>query len=229
MSTPNDNKIINKIRALLNKTVENGATEAEAQQALIKAYELMAAHHVSEADTVQVAKTYIQKFVKFKAPYNTHRWVSSLLKAIADHNQVWRLLGSKPGSYILFGTAENIELTEQFFDYAYNCAITYGKPKFKLQSDTRYGFWLSYGIGFATGVETLFNNITKESGSTALVLSNLQTVKDAYPSPTRTVNQRRVSITANNFQNGVTDGKNLRKSVQTNVQQNGPKQLTSRS
>jgi len=227
MSTPND-KILTKIRALLNKTVENGATEAEAQQALKMAYRLMAENQISESQTVQAEKVYIQKVVTLKAPYNTYRWVAYLLKTIAEHNQVWRLLGSKPSKNILFGTAENIELTEQLFDYAYNCAITYGKPKYKLQHDTRFGFWMSYGTGFAHGVESLFENVAEECGSTALVLSNLNTVKDAYPSPTRTVRQRRVSLTATNYAQGEIDGKKLRKSVQTNVQTNGPKQLTAR-
>lgn len=227
MSTPND-KVINVVRALLNKTVANGATESEAQQALKKAYELMAKHQINEAATVQTEKVYIQKVVTLKAPYNTYRWVGQLLGTIAKHNQVWRLLGSSPRKNILFGTAENIELTEQLFDYAYNCAITYGKPKIKFQSDTYYNFWMSYGVGFANGVASLFENVAEECGSTALVISNLQTVKAAYPSPTRTVHSRRIGINTTNFAQGQIDGRKLRKSVQTNIQTNGPKQLTAR-
>lgn len=40
------NRIANKIQHLLNKTVENGATEAEAQQALLLAQKLMAKYNI---------------------------------------------------------------------------------------------------------------------------------------------------------------------------------------
>jgi hypothetical protein len=49
------NSIIDKIKALLAKTVENGATEAEMLSALDKASALMDAYDISDAD-VQIAK-----------------------------------------------------------------------------------------------------------------------------------------------------------------------------
>lgn len=217
-------KINHRIRALLNKTVENGATEAEAREALTKAYELMSKHNLSEADLSE-PKTYISKLVKYKTTYGNGRWVGNLLRVVAEHNQVWRLLGHGVGKYILFGTPENIELTEQFMEYAYACAITYGKPKFKLQELDRYQFWTSYGDGFSDGVETLFKKVSEDVGTTAIVLAGLQITKQNYPHPTRTVHSRRIRLHADAFQNGVADGKKIRKAVETNATQYGPKQI----
>lgn len=45
-----DDKIKEKIRSLLNKTVENGASEAEALAAIEAAYKLMNKHGLNEAD-----------------------------------------------------------------------------------------------------------------------------------------------------------------------------------
>ncbi len=219
----NNEKINSKIRALLAKTVENGATEAEAKEAMAKAFKLMSEHNLSNNDLSE--KKYISKNVEYKTSYGNPRWIGLLLKIVAEHNQVWRLLGHSQGSYTLFGTPENIAITEQFVDYAYNCAITYGKPKFKQQGLDRYNFWTSYGIGFANGVETLFEKISDEVGSTAIVLAGLKIVKQNYPEPTRKVKSRSIGLHSDAFTNGVKDGKKIRKAVEKNHSQNGPKQI----
>ena len=46
------NKLLDKIRALFNKTTENGCTEAEAMAALDKARAMMDAYEVSAEDLV---------------------------------------------------------------------------------------------------------------------------------------------------------------------------------
>src|SRR6516165_8665710 len=48
--TDNQEKMFDKIRALLNKTTENGCTEEEALAALAKARALMDTYEVTEAD-----------------------------------------------------------------------------------------------------------------------------------------------------------------------------------
>lgn len=225
MTIVND-KIKNRINALLNKTVENGATEQEANAAMALAFKLMSEHNLSDNDLTE--KKYISKNVQYKTSYGNVRWIGHLLKIVAEHNQVWRLLGHSQGKYTLFGTPENIAITEQFVDYAINCAITYGKPKYKLQGLDRYSFWTSYGNGFADGVATLFDKISEEVGSTAIVLAGLALVKKNYPSPTRTVRSRSINLHSDAFNNGVNDGKKIRKAVETNHSENGPKQLTCR-
>ena len=48
--TTNRDDLIEKVRALLSKTVDNGCTEAEALAALDKAHALMDAYEVTGAD-----------------------------------------------------------------------------------------------------------------------------------------------------------------------------------
>ena len=58
--------IKHKIRALLSKTVNNGATEAEAMSALSKAQELMKLHYLEENDLYDVDEIIVSKL-----PYNS--------------------------------------------------------------------------------------------------------------------------------------------------------------
>lgn len=46
----NNSKVLNKVRNLLNKNTENGASEAEAENALILAQKLMAKHNISQEE-----------------------------------------------------------------------------------------------------------------------------------------------------------------------------------
>ena len=52
--TANRSNIINKIRALLSKTVENGCTEAEAMSALSLAQTMMDTYEISDADLNEI-------------------------------------------------------------------------------------------------------------------------------------------------------------------------------
>lgn len=52
----NRTNLLNKIRALLSKTVEAGCTEAEAMSALSMAQAMMDAYEVTEEDLVETKK-----------------------------------------------------------------------------------------------------------------------------------------------------------------------------
>ena len=62
-----DEKIINKISALMNMTVENGATVNEALVAATKAQELIAKYHVSVFDSATEKKLSARKKWKVRA------------------------------------------------------------------------------------------------------------------------------------------------------------------
>lgn len=218
-------KIIDKIRSLLKKTTENGATEAEATLALNKAYKLMAQYHIDQTEALNEKPVYTKKVVTYTTTYGNLNWVANLLRIIAENNQVFRVLGHKKGMFILFGTPDNIEMTQRFFDYAYDVAITFGKIKFKHQKLDRYKFWTSYGHGFADGVAEQFDVISDEVGSTAIILNNLVTVKAAYPTPLKSITVRSNRVFSNNYNSGVADGRNLRKAIVGAVSSNAPKQI----
>jgi hypothetical protein len=56
MTTPRQ-KMLEKVRALLAKTIENGCTESEAMAALAKAHELMAAYDIEQGDLAATVET----------------------------------------------------------------------------------------------------------------------------------------------------------------------------
>lgn len=82
----NDNKdrIIKKIKALLAKDVENGATEAEANSAMQKAKELMTEYYVSQSeleDPFVGEKCEIRKIPRIKSGYDLTLFFYGLKKA----------------------------------------------------------------------------------------------------------------------------------------------------
>lgn len=74
-------KIMNKIMALLNKTVENGATEQEAIAAGLMAQRLMKKYKISEVVDITKPKEVIRNDVKIK----TKTWISFLAGVIGDN------------------------------------------------------------------------------------------------------------------------------------------------
>jgi hypothetical protein len=79
--TTNRDDLIEKVRALLSKTVDNGCTEAEALAALDKAHALMDAYEVTEAD-LQLTKEETA-ILRSESP-----------DSLDPHNIKFRLMGS---------------------------------------------------------------------------------------------------------------------------------------
>lgn len=73
------NKIAEKIQHLLDKTVANGATEAEAQSALLMAQKLMAKYNIAEGDIGSAEKiTYSLEQCKVKVNPRS-KWMSTII------------------------------------------------------------------------------------------------------------------------------------------------------
>lgn len=77
----NNEKIKNKIKALLSKTVENGATKQEMESALRKANELMIQHFISESEIKDESlkeKLVSKRFNMIKSKYDFKIFYASL-------------------------------------------------------------------------------------------------------------------------------------------------------
>jgi hypothetical protein len=71
-------KMLDRVRAILAKTMDNGCTEGEAMAALQKARELMAAYEISEAElnvTQEQEKATVRKDER-PDPYDIKRWLA---------------------------------------------------------------------------------------------------------------------------------------------------------
>lgn len=92
--------IINKIRAMLSKTVENGCTEAEAMNALEMARAMMDAYEVTEADLneIKTEKAEVKATQDMRDPHNIKLWLSV---AISDftNTKAWTSNNKKTVNY----------------------------------------------------------------------------------------------------------------------------------
>lgn len=121
--------MMNKINALLNKTVENGATEHEASSALQMAQRLMTQHMIDQSQLTEAAKDKTCKtevIDKFKTGYDTDGLNGSIARAF-DCKCWWN---SYHARVTFFGFGEDAKLAAYFYNYLNN-AIVNEAEKFK--------------------------------------------------------------------------------------------------
>jgi hypothetical protein len=100
-------KMLEKVKAILAKTMDNGCTEEEAMTALAKARELMATYNIDESELNQAEKAQIFKTAP-SDPYEIKRNLSvnvgkfTNCKAFRDREKVTNFAGKE--SDILFAT-----------------------------------------------------------------------------------------------------------------------------
>lgn len=113
-------KIMNKIMALLNKTVENGATEQEAIAAGLMAQRLMKKYKISEIVDATKPKEVIRNDIKIK----TKTWISSLAGVIGDNfcckvirTRAINVITRKPEYIIKFyGYEQDVKVATKMFN-----------------------------------------------------------------------------------------------------------------
>lgn len=114
--------ILGKINALLNKTVENGASEAEADAALAMAQKLMAKHMIEESQLAEHAKDRKCQKVEvpmFKTGYDTDAINDAIAKAF-DCKCWWNR--GKERVYF-FGFGDDAKLAAYFYNYLNNAIV----------------------------------------------------------------------------------------------------------
>ena len=116
------------IRDLLAKTVENGATEAEASAAMAKASELMLQYDISLEDAQQVRDEVYGALRRFYARGSQARrsWHEAIDLAVPisklTGTRVWR--EPKAGEIIYFGQKQDTEIAHYLLDLCINCCET---------------------------------------------------------------------------------------------------------
>lgn len=113
---------IRKIQGLLNKTTENGATEAEAQSAMLMAQKLMAKHGLDMAD-IDTEHEKVEKEIAEEYGNDDGRlswWHSSLARVIADNFRCYFFLrsGYKRTRVVFMGLKEDAEVARSVFKFA---------------------------------------------------------------------------------------------------------------
>lgn len=122
-------KIIEKIRHLLNKTVANGATEDEAKTAMLMAQKLMAKHGLTMSEVTAVDNKVIHNMTD---SIRREWWVDSLSRIISDNFRcrVYAMPGlKKTYHYVFLGFKEDSEIAKEVFKFAAQY-IQYAAKKF---------------------------------------------------------------------------------------------------
>ena len=117
------NKQLKRVRDLLSKTVENGATIAEAESAISMATKLMRKYSI-ENDEVDLSGSDFDctDILVFRRRYENSKWEWRMLQVLAEHN-LCKVIGTKLGGakapqgilLHLYGTKENRDIVEHLF------------------------------------------------------------------------------------------------------------------
>lgn len=116
----NKESIVNKIKALLAKTTENGATKAEAITALEKANQLMTAYFISEhdiKDPYAYKKCIFRKIPKYKSGYRMDSFIIPLSQLFDCNVYMESNESSKLDTIVFFGFEQDVDLCEYFYHY----------------------------------------------------------------------------------------------------------------
>lgn len=183
-------KILKKIKALLNRTVANGATFNEAEIAFRKAGQIMKEYCISEQEVNDFQPT---NFIESKVKMTRFGDFTTLATAIADFFDCeffWQR-GLKRGTF--FGYDVDAELCVYFYDIAKN-ALESGIKNFKKSykyhcltyNNSPSKLTLSYIRGFCLKLASKLKEMKKEqdaeilSTGTSLILVKQEMVKSEF-------------------------------------------------
>ena len=113
-------KIIDTIKHLLDKTVENGCTEEEAKTSFALARKLMIKHKISEN---KVKSNIYDDIIKMELHYDCNiHWIYSLLKVFLDNFSVMHFMLNRQDKLhcCLFGIEVDVKCVETLMSCAYN-------------------------------------------------------------------------------------------------------------
>ena len=146
-----NNKVIEKIKKLLATANDKGATENEAQVALLKAQELMAKYDIeveySDEETIEYSREICVH--RYNAGYRVP------LGQVIAKNFRCRIMITR-GNITFFGRANDARIAKEVFEYAYEFAMKEGnrlENKAYKEKGTAKGVHSSYTFGFVAGLK----------------------------------------------------------------------------
>lgn len=174
-----EKRIIEKVKALLAKTEENGASEAEAQSAFLKAQELLAKHGLSmedaetieqEKEAVNLARGRTRGNKKYRVP---------LCNAVAKAFRCEVFLQDFGfETFVMFlGRKTDVAVCREVFNSAYEFIYKESERQYEkayAETGSGKGVRMAYALGFVAGLEAAFNK-----QSVALMIVTPQDVHDA--------------------------------------------------
>ena len=178
-------KILTRLRLIMNKTVENGCTEAEAMMAAAKVSAIMAEHDIVSSELDFKDETYLAD------TFDLHRSRAHPIHYCAP--SVARYTGtrsyfSKPKhggfKYVFFGMSTDVEIAKYSMQLIYNCmkaeAKEFKKDGAYLFAKSKISARDSFLKGMALSISKRLDDLTLERKKTTTASSgrDLVVVKD---------------------------------------------------
>lgn len=119
--TNNREVILEKIKNLLNTSTEKGASEAEAQSAILLAHKLLAKHNLSLSEIEAGSKSAVEVKEDYVAEGVLNWWEKNLGNVISENFNCYvfiRRNGTKSSKLMLLGDIADIEVAKSVFKYA---------------------------------------------------------------------------------------------------------------
>lgn len=159
-------KIMDKIRALLEKTVENGASEAEAIEAAKMAQRLMAKYKISEVTAPEMEKIDSTEFETRK------QWQTELANVLAK-NLCCRCIHDTTYTrprIIIMGKKQDREVWEEMFN-TFFILIYNGIKQAKREATEKYGHCREVELAYARGfIRAIHEELGQQCKALALVI-----------------------------------------------------------
>ncbi len=180
----NRSNIINKVRAIMSKTIDNGCTEAEAMLALQMAEKLIEEHEISDEDLKLEGEKAIIEISNMKDPQNVRwkicYWISKFTETYTyGHNKSVKFAGLK--SDVDFA----IWLTEALTNFVHAQLKNYmwSNGYQKLRGAQRNGVINSFVIGCCSRINAKMKQMVDErkvtTNSNALVITKQSLIGEA--------------------------------------------------
>lgn len=166
----NRQKLVNKIKALLSKTVDNGCTEAEAMNALAMAQSLMNEHEITEVDIQEIKNE--KAVIDFTNIKDTHKigwklgfWISKFTETYSyGHDKQVNYVGLKSDvEFAKFLHSTLVEFVkQQLTNYLWETGYK------SLQGNQRHRVVNSFVIGCCSRINTRLMKLVNERNKTVI-------------------------------------------------------------
>ena len=198
--------IIDKIKNLLNRTIENGCTEEEVKTSLAIARKLMIKHKLSETD---VNKSFEKDIIKLELHYDCNvSWIFSLLKVFLDNFSIMYFMINRNNKLhcCLFGNDVDVKCVETLMSCAYNYVLEASEKYlqdyieiFGVKDDSIKS---SFRMGFIKGLSDKYIEQNKTLNSEeALMIIPDKKVKDEFEEYTKDFEQQELEFSESKNKN----------------------------
>ena len=184
-----------KIEKLLQHTVENGATESEAQNALLLARKLMLKYKIDKKDIYKSSNDIYQLELQFNFDVQ-NIWPRQLLSIFIKNCGIFNYvkLNNDKMKYILFGFKIDVECVEVLFNSAYELILKQAEYNYR-EYVSLFGYDNSTSIkdcyiqGFLSGLEYKYEEQNKSNKQFDLMIIPDKKIKEEFDKFTSNFNK----------------------------------------